>query len=163
MQTFESPVTPPNPPASRQVSGSLANPPPGGIVLFDGICLLCHGTVRFIVRHERAPTLRFASLQSTFGRQQLLEQNLPPGQLDSMVFLTDGQAYTRSTAVLYVVRHLKAPWRWLHVFVHVPRQLRDPLYSWVAKNRYRWFGQRTESCDLPSPELRKLLESRLLD
>jgi len=151
-----------HPPNSQPITDSPANLSPGGIVLFDGICLLCHGTVQFIVRNESAPTLRFASLQSPIGRQLLRERGLPSESLDSIVLLENGQSYTRSTAVLHITRHLRIPWRWLYIFVHVPRLIRDPLYSWVAKNRYRWFGERKESCEIPSPELRKALQERLL-
>lgn len=127
------------------------------ILLFDGVCNLCHGAVRFVLEHERAPTIRFASLQSEFARALLSREGraLPaPGEApESMVFFEAGRLYERSDAALRVARYLRAPYRllaWLRV---TPRVLRDAIYRFVARHRYRWFGQR-ESCLLPTDDLR---------
>lgn len=122
------------------------------VVLFDGTCNLCNGAVQFIVDHERAPTLRFASLQSE-AAAELLGAPLPPGDPDSVVLVEDGATYTHSTAALRIARHLRAPYRWSVVFFVVPRLVRDAVYRFVAKNRYRWFGK-SETCRVPTPELR---------
>jgi len=134
-------------------------------VLFDGKCNLCNGSVQFIIDHERAPNLRFAPLQSDIASERLkatLGEEATralvlgaagSGDPDSIVVIEDGKAYTHSTAALRLAAHLTAPWRWAFVFYVVPRFIRDLVYRWIARNRYRWFGK-TESCRVPTPELR---------
>lgn len=122
------------------------------VVLFDGTCNLCNGSVQFIIDHERAPTLKFASLQSDAART-LLGAELPPGDPESVMLVEDGRTYSHSTAALRIARYLRAPWRWLVVLVVVPRFLRDAVYRFIARNRYRWFGK-SETCRVPTPELR---------
>jgi len=119
------------------------------VLLFDGVCNLCHGAVRFILRHERAPVLRFCSLQSARGRELLGKHGLDPDALDSLVLIEDGGAFAKGTAVLRLTRYLRAPWSWAGVFRIVPRFILDWLYGRVAAIRYRVFG-RKEACVLPS-------------
>ncbi|WP_400194096.1 thiol-disulfide oxidoreductase DCC family protein [Hymenobacter sp. B81] len=130
--------------------------PAPSIILFDGVCNLCHGWVQFIIARDPAAQFRFASLQSEAGRRLL-----PPGfnsdalNPDSVVLIeNDGQIYTHSTAVLRILRRLPGGWALLAAGLLVPRPVRDAVYRWVARNRYRWFG-RQESCWLPTPELRQ--------
>lgn len=122
------------------------------VVLFDGTCNLCNGSVQFIIDHERTPTLKFASLQSDAARA-LLGTELPPGDPESVMLVEDGRTYSHSTAALRIARYLRAPWRWLAALVVVPRFLRDAVYRFIARNRYRWFGK-SETCRVPTPELR---------
>ena len=75
------------------------------------------------------------------------------GDPDSVVLIEDGKAYTHSTGALRVAGYLRAPWRWLRWFWIVPRPLRDVVYRWFARNRYRWFGK-TDACRVPTPELK---------
>lgn len=134
----------------------------GSLLLFDGTCNFCNGLVQFVVDHERDQELRFAALQSDEGRAALTgavgEERAEAILGDSdgpstMVVLEDGVVHARSTAALRVARHLRAPWRWARILVVVPRPLRDVVYRWFARNRYRWFG-RSETCRVPTPELR---------
>ncbi|MPZ18433.1 MAG: DUF393 domain-containing protein [Luteitalea sp.] len=120
------------------------------IVLYDGVCGLCHRTVRFLLRHDRQGHLRFAALQSSLGRTLLVHHRLSPDGLDTLVLVEDERASTRSAAVLGATRYLAAPWRYLALFRFLPRLVRDRLYDWVARSRYRWFG-RLDACPLPSP------------
>jgi predicted DCC family thiol-disulfide oxidoreductase YuxK len=135
------------------------------VVLFDGFCNLCNGTVQFIVDHERTPELRFAPLQSELA-QELLESAFDAegarriregatggGDPDTIVLVEGTKGFTHSTAGLRIARRLRAPWSWLSVFVVVPRPLRDLVYRFIARNRYRWFGK-SETCRVPTPELR---------
>lgn len=124
------------------------------ILLFDGICNLCHASVRFVVRHERAPTLWFCALQSRAGAALLARFGLEPACMDSLMLLEAGQFFTHAGAALRVAGHLRAPWRWLRVLRVFPRPLQRWLYEQVARRRYRWFGRREEVCLLPAPELR---------
>ncbi len=128
------------------------------ILLFDGVCNLCQGSVRFVLERDRAGLFQFASLQSPKGKDLLEQHGLPTDELSHMVLIEEGRAYIRSTAVLRTARRLSGLWPLLYAFILVPRFLRDPLYDWVASNRYRWFG-RQDACMIPTPELR----SRFLD
>jgi predicted DCC family thiol-disulfide oxidoreductase YuxK len=135
------------------------------LVLFDGKCNLCNGAVQFIIDHERAPNLKFAPLQSDLASERLTETMRAEatktlvlgatgsGDPDTIVMIEDGKAYTCSTAALRIAAHMTAPWRWAFVFYVIPSFLRDVVYRWIARNRYRWFGK-TESCRVPTPELR---------
>lgn len=125
------------------------------VLLFDGVCHLCHGSVKFVLRHERAPLLLFAALQSDTGRALLRDADLPSGFLDSLVLFDEGRMFTRSEAALRVCRHLRAPWSWARLFRILPRVLRDPVYDWIARHRYRWFGRDERVCLVPSVELRE--------
>ena len=135
------------------------------VVLFDGTCNFCDGAVHFVIDHERDSELRFTALQSDAAEKLLVDAfgeerarairsgTDGSGDPDSVVFIDDGKAYTHSSASLRIARYLRAPWRWLRVFWLVPRPIRDLVYRWFARNRYRWFGK-TDSCRVPTPELK---------
>ena len=125
----------------------------GAIVLFDGVCNLCSGAVRFVIPRDPRGRFRFASLQSAPGQRILAEQGIDRRGLDSIILIEDGRWYAESDAILRTARLLGGPWRLAVVFRVIPRPLRDRLYRLVARNRYRWFG-RKEACWLPTPELR---------
>ena len=128
----------------------------GPIILFDGVCHLCNRAVQFIIARDRGRKFRFASLQSPTGRQ-LLDQFRPDARnLNSMVLIADGVAYTRSDAALRVAGRLSGPWPALKIFLLVPHPIRNWSYDLIAKNRHRWFGTKS-ACLLPSPELRRRL------
>jgi predicted DCC family thiol-disulfide oxidoreductase YuxK len=125
----------------------------GPILLFDGVCNLCHAAVRFVIRRDRAEAFRFAPLDSEVGRR-LTSRAFPEGNVpDSVILFEDGRAFVGSDAALRIVRHLGGPWSALAVLRLVPRSLRDRMYASVARNRYRWFG-RLESCPLPEARTR---------
>ena len=122
------------------------------IVLFDGVCNLCAGVVRFVVRRDPAGRFRFAALQSERGRCLLEAHGLDSESLDTFVVIEQGRAYTGSDAFLVVVRHLSGAWRLLRVVAWLPRPVRDGVYAVVVRNRYRWFGRR-DACLVPTPDL----------
>lgn len=124
----------------------------GPTYLFDGVCVLCSGAVRFVLKVESAPKMRFAAVQSDSG-QALLAQIGLPGMTDSFVFIENGQVFLRSEAAFRLAAHLRAPWRWGRFLRILPRRLTDWLYDRIAANRYAWFG-RTETCLIPAPEQR---------
>ncbi|MGI4835263.1 MAG: thiol-disulfide oxidoreductase DCC family protein [Janthinobacterium lividum] len=132
-----------------------AQAPP--ILLFDGVCNLCHGVVQFIIRHDPRGQFRFVALQSVAGQALLAAHGLAPttalNDPDSVVLLQAGRAYQRSAAVLQVARQLGWPWRLLAAGAVLPLGWRDALYGYVARHRYRWFG-RQQACLLPTPALR---------
>jgi predicted DCC family thiol-disulfide oxidoreductase YuxK len=123
------------------------------IILFDGVCNLCSSSVQFVIKHDKKKQFRFASLQSAFGQKTLSENNLSTTDLSSFILLENGKLYTKSTGALRVVKRLGGAWPLLYGFIIVPPFLRNAVYNWVAKNRYKWFGKQ-ESCWLPTPELK---------
>lgn len=135
-------------------------PPAAPVLLFDGVCHLCQGAVRFVLRHERDNTVLFCSLQSPAGADLLHRHRLPYDYADSMVVIEDGRAFVAAEAVVRLVRHLRAPWSWVGALGFLPRVCRDGAYRFIARRRYRWFGRDDEYCLMPSPELRRrMLES----
>jgi predicted DCC family thiol-disulfide oxidoreductase YuxK len=130
----------------------------GPIVLFDGLCNFCDASVNFIIDHDPRGRFRFAPLQSEAAKALLLRHGLDAQQLQSVALIEEGSCYTRSTAALRIARRLSGPWRLLYGLIGVPRSMRDFVYDWIARNRYRWFGRR-DACRVPTPELR----SRFLD
>jgi len=123
------------------------------IVLFDGVCNLCNGSVQFIIKRDPAGTLRFASLQSEFGQSQLKKFNIRSDALHSIILIEKHVCYQRSDAALKIASRLTGLWPALSVFRIIPRFIRDALYNLIAANRYRMFGKQ-ESCMLPTPALR---------
>ncbi len=128
------------------------------LVLFDGDCTLCNGAVQFILRRDAQARFQFAALQSAAGRQALAAVAPLTPFPDSIVLVAGGRAAVKSTAALRIARGLSWPWPLLAVFFVVPRPLRDLVYDWIARHRYRWFGKQA-ACMVPTPELR----SRFLD
>lgn len=94
----------------------------------------------------------FASLQSIYGQSLLKQFHLPATTFNSFILYQDGGIYTRSTAALKMFQQLKG-WKWVRIFWIVPKFIRDGVYNLVAKNRYKWFGEKNE-CWLPTPELK---------
>ncbi len=129
----------------------LKNP----VVLFDGVCNLCSTSVQFIIKPDPKRQFRYASLQSDFGQKVLQQFGLPADELNSFILLEAGKIYTKSTGALRVTKKLNSLWPMLYGFIIVPPFIRNAVYSWVANNRYKWFGKK-EACWLPTPELRKL-------
>jgi predicted DCC family thiol-disulfide oxidoreductase YuxK len=124
------------------------------VVLFDGVCNFCDGTVDFLMDRDPDRRLRFAALQSEIGGRLLRQFEIAGEPLETLILIEDGLAYTRSTAVLRSARYLRSPWRFASWLLAVPEGVRDAIYSWIARNRYRWFGTR-RSCRMPTPEDRE--------
>lgn len=124
------------------------------LVLFDGVCNLCNGSVQFIIHRDKKGIFQFASLQSDVAHRILGEhlQLSSPG-LSTVILLLDGKIFTKSEAVLQIARLLGGVWKLWLVLRIVPRPLRDMIYDWVARSRYRLFGKR-ETCSVPLPEWR---------
>lgn len=123
------------------------------VLLFDGVCNLCNGYVQWLIQHDPKGVFRYASLQSDAGRALLAQAGLPTDQMDTVVLLDQGRTYTRADVALRIAGQLGGLWPLLGVLRMVPRPLRNAIYDWVARNRYRWFGKR-ESCMMPTPELK---------
>jgi predicted DCC family thiol-disulfide oxidoreductase YuxK len=123
-----------------------------GVVLFDGLCQLCSGSVRFLLRRDRQARLRFAALQSPAGQTLLEWCRRPPADFDTLVFIERGRAYFKSTAVLRLARYLAWPWPLCSLALVVPECLRNWCYDRLARNRYWLFGRRS-TCLVPSPDI----------
>jgi predicted DCC family thiol-disulfide oxidoreductase YuxK len=121
------------------------------VLLFDGVCNLCNASVQWVLLRDKKGVFRFAALQSEVGRQIMQANGLSSETLDSVVVVSGGRVLTHSDAPLEIVRLLGGAWAWLYVFRWIPRRLRDGIYRFIARNRYRWFGKK-ESCMLPRPE-----------
>ena len=130
----------------------------GPVLLYDGLCGFCDGTVQFILRHDRRGTLRFATLQGDFARDVIARHPELAG-VDSLVLVERGgltdreKVYVRSDGALRVARYLGGGWHLTRVVAVVPRVLRDWAYDAFARIRYRVFG-RFDSCPIPTPEQR---------
>jgi predicted DCC family thiol-disulfide oxidoreductase YuxK len=123
------------------------------IVIFDGICNLCNGFVNFVIDRDPDFTFKFVANQSEIG-QQLIQDFQLPLTLDTIVLIEGDRCYTHSTAALRIFRQLTGAWAWLWYLTIVPRPLRDLIYRWIARNRYRWLGK-SLSCRMPTPELQQ--------
>ncbi len=125
------------------------------IVLFDGVCNFCNASVLRLIRLDKANQLRFASLQSEYAIKRLKSLQLNPEDLNSIVFIRHSkEVYTKSTALLEIVKTLNGFPRVLLILRIIPRPVRDLLYQQFAKNRYKIFGRR-EVCMVPSAELKE--------
>lgn len=124
------------------------------IILFDGICNLCNSTVQFIIEKDKKNQFRFASLQSDFGQDFLKSKQLNPKVFSSLILIDGEKFYTRSDAALRIGKELNGFYKYTGIFLIVPKFIRNFVYDFVAKNRYKWFGKQ-ESCWIPSPELKQ--------
>lgn len=127
---------------------------PFPLILFDGVCNLCTGSVQFVLKRDSKKQFRFASLQSETGQKILKTLGLSTMELKTFLLVEEGRAYFKSTGFLRVTRRLRPFWPLLTVFVIVPRFIRDAIYDFIARHRYRWFGKK-EACWVPTPELRE--------
>ena len=123
------------------------------ILLFDGVCNLCHTTVIFTIKRDPAGHFMFASLQSAAGQMLLRRFKLPADDFDSFILIEKNSYYSRSTAALRVLQGLNGLWPLLYVFILIPKPVRDFVYNLIAQNRYRWFGKK-EQCLLPTDDLK---------
>lgn len=121
------------------------------IVVFDAQCLLCNGWVRFLLRHDRAQRFRFASIQGATGQRLLAAAGLQADGLQTLLLVDGGRTWQHTSAIFRVLHALGMPWRLAWIGWLVPAAVRDPLYRWLARNRYRVFG-RSDACMLPAPE-----------
>lgn len=127
----------------------MSNP----VVLFDGVCNFCNSMVNFAIRNDKKAMLKFAPLQSVAG-QRLKEQYNIPASIDTVIVIDNGKVYTYADAGIRVTKYLRWPVKMLYALVIIPSFISQPVYKWIAKNRYKWWGKK-ETCMIPTPELRK--------
>ncbi len=121
------------------------------IILFDGACNLCNGSVQFIMKRDKRKIFRFASMQHPPGRDLMVSHGLDPDDLRSVVLVDGDEVYTGSDAALRIAVELSGLWPLLGLLRFIPRPVRNFGYSVVAGNRYRWFGK-SSSCMMPTEE-----------
>ncbi len=129
------------------------------LVLFDGVCNLCNGAIQFMIKHDKNDTFRYAALQSDIGKKLIEERNIDTDKVDSILLIEPGVAYyDKSDAALQIGKHLKGYGTLSSILLSIPRSLRNIIYDFIARNRYKWYGKK-EECMIPTPELRaKFLE-----
>jgi predicted DCC family thiol-disulfide oxidoreductase YuxK len=130
-------------------SHSLKHP----TILFDGVCNLCNGSVLFIIKRDPKSKFRFTSLQSELGVKLLKEFEFPQGELNSVLLVKDHKLFQKSNAALEIAKQLNGLWPMLYAFKIIPSFIRNTIYDWIARNRYRWFGKK-DACMIPTQELR---------
>ena len=121
------------------------------VVLFDGVCKLCNGWARFLIRHDHQQRVRLAAVQSPEGQALLAWAGLPLDQFDTLAVIRDQHYWMRSDAVFEIIAQLPPAWRPLLLLRGIPRGLRDWAYDRIARNRYRLFGK-YDTCLLPDPD-----------
>ncbi|MBM3418743.1 MAG: thiol-disulfide oxidoreductase DCC family protein [Bacteroidetes bacterium] len=121
------------------------------ILLFDGVCNLCNGFVKFTIKRDPSAKFKFASLQSESGQKLLKKFGLPTDDFDSFVLIIGDKYFLKSSAGLNVLKQLGGIWSLFYIFIIFPRPIRDCVYNMIAKTRYRILGKRA-SCMVPTPE-----------
>lgn len=124
------------------------------IILFDGVCNLCNGFVQFVIKRDQNDVFRYASLQSEIGERLISERGIDTKTIDSVILIDPGTAYyLKSDAALQIGRQLKG-YRTLSKFLNlIPRGLRNIVYDFIARYRYKWFGKK-DQCMIPTPDLK---------
>ena len=121
------------------------------LIAFDGVCMLCQSSVHFILKRDTKDYFRFIPLEQ-IDKHGEWARLLPEKLVDSIVLMENNKIYTQSSAVLRIVLHLSGLYPLLFVFMVIPRPLRDMVYDFIAKNRYRWFGKH-DQCMIPDPSI----------
>ncbi|AIN73996.1 DUF393 domain-containing protein [Flavobacterium psychrophilum] len=129
------------------------------IIIFDGICNLCNSSVQYIIKHDKKDVFRFVPIQSKLGQNIINYIGISSKNIDSVILYNPGKAYYyKSTAALEIAKSLGGFFTYATLFRIIPSAIRDILYDYIAKNRYKWYGK-NESCSIPTPELKlKFLE-----
>ena len=124
------------------------------IILFDGVCNLCNSSVNFIIKRDAKDHFKFGALQSEEGKELVEKYTIDTSQTDSIILIDNGKAFVKSSAALRIARYLSGGWPLLYAFIILPTFLRNWVYDYIAKNRYKWYGKK-ESCMIPTPELKE--------
>jgi predicted DCC family thiol-disulfide oxidoreductase YuxK len=123
------------------------------LIVFDGVCVLCSGFARFVVRQDRQAQFRFTAAQSPLGQSLFRHYGLETVNYETNLLVVDGRAFGKLAAVCGIMRRLGGWWRLAGVLRFVPPGIGNWLYDRVARNRYRLFG-RSETCIVPSADWR---------
>lgn len=123
-----------------------------GLLVFDGVCVLCTAWLRFVLKHDHRRTFKFVTMQSPAGRKLMEIHGLDPDDPVSFLVIADGVAFNDSSAVFRVVSEFGGAWQAIKILRIVPRFIRDPIYRFFARHRYRIFGK-LDSCMVPDAQI----------
>jgi len=123
------------------------------LILFDGVCNLCNSSVNFIIKHDKKNKFIFAPLQSNIAQIKLKEIGIDVSKIDSIVLIEENEAFYKSSAALKISKNLSGLYSFFYMFIIFPKFIRDAIYDYVAKNRYKWYGKK-ETCMVPTEELK---------
>tara|TARA_R110000851_G_scaffold77514_3_gene170738 strand:- start:254232 stop:254678 length:447 start_codon:yes stop_codon:yes gene_type:complete len=123
------------------------------IILFDGVCNLCNDAVTYIIKRDKKNVFKFAALQSEIGQELTSKFNIDTSKVDSIILIDGEKHYEKSSAALRIAKYLSGAYPLLFGFMVVPKFIRNSVYDYIAKNRYKWFGKK-ESCMIPTAELK---------
>ncbi len=125
------------------------------IILFDGVCNLCNSSINYIIDHDKKDVFRFVALQSDLGKKIQTHLGISPVNLDSIILYIPSKAYyVKSTAALKIAQNFKGAWKFSCIFYLIPTFIRDYIYNFIAKNRYKWYGKQ-DNCRVPTVELQE--------
>jgi predicted DCC family thiol-disulfide oxidoreductase YuxK len=123
------------------------------IIIFDGVCNLCNNTVLKVIKYDKKNIFLFTALQSDKGKEIINHLGIDLSKVDSIILYEPGISYDiKSTAALKIMQEFKEFWVLSRLFLMTPEYVRNVIYDFIAKKRYKWFGKR-ENCMIPTPEL----------
>ncbi len=124
------------------------------LILFDGVCNLCNASVLYVIKRDKKNIFMFAPLQSYIGKQIIQQYNLEPSKTDSILLYSEINGLSiKSSAALHIAKHLGFPYNLTSIFFIIPPFMRNWVYDYIAKNRYKWYGKK-DQCMVPTPELK---------
>lgn len=124
------------------------------IILFDGVCNLCDASVQFIIKNDKNDVFRFVAIQSELGQKIIKYLGIDTSKTDSIILYEPGIAYYfKAEAALRIAKELRSWHSILYIFIHIPNFIKNGVYDFIAKNRYKWYGKK-EACMIPTPELK---------
>lgn len=124
------------------------------LILFDGVCNLCDASVQYVIKHDKNDVFRYTALQSEVGQFIIKKFNVDTSKTDSiLLYSPENTIFFKSTAALKIASKLGFPRNLMAIFLIVPTFIRNFVYDFIAKNRYKWYGKK-EECMIPTPELK---------
>lgn len=124
------------------------------IILFDGVCNFCNSSVNKIIKYDKKNKFKFAALQSDTGKKILEKHAIDSTKIDSIILIENDNAFIKSTAVLKIAKHLSGLYPIAYGFIIIPAFVRNIVYNFIARNRYKWFGKKN-SCMIPTAEVKE--------
>lgn len=121
------------------------------IILFDGECNFCNASIQFVLNHEKKSELYFSSLQSNTGKE--IQEHFGITNSESVILIENNKLYIKSTAALRITKYLKGGFPILYIFIIIPPFIRNVIYDYIAKKRYKWFGK-TDTCMIPNDQIK---------
>lgn len=124
------------------------------IILFDGICNLCNGVVLFIIRRDKKALFRFAPMQSLVGKSLMKQYGIRDESNSTLYYIREDKYFRKSAAMIYILRDLGGIWRYFYPLIFIPPCIRDLIYLFISRNRYRLFGKR-QTCMIPTEDIKE--------